>query len=42
VQSRPVHPVNECGKLRRCQPHHSIRDRRPLECTVLQPLPEKA
>ncbi len=29
------------GKLRRRQPHHPIHDRRPLECTVLQPFPEK-
>jgi hypothetical protein len=39
MQTRPIHSINQRGELRRRQPHHAVRDRRPPECTLLQPLP---
>jgi hypothetical protein len=41
VQTRPIHPVNECRKLRRRQPHHAVTHRWPPEGAMLQPFPEQ-
>jgi len=30
MQMRPIHSINQRGELRRRQPHHAVRDRRPV------------
>src|ERR1700757_1114441 len=40
MQTRPVQAVHQRGKLRGGEPHHTIADRRPAECVMLQTFPQ--
>src|ERR1700745_2497472 len=41
VDPPPIQPLEQCGQLRRGQPHHPIADRRPFELGAFQPLPDQ-
>src|SRR5215472_16012464 len=41
MQTRPVQAVHQRGELRSGEPHHTIADRRPSECVLLQTFPQQ-